>query len=269
MGHTRLGWIPKTRRWDAVVQQLSEGMPWVPLSSATSTEGVAGVAQATLHAAEQGIETAIGDKRLTYVFYLLTQVVLSSRQQNWAELLHEHGITLPEESSCFDLVSEIHAATDARMAREWQTSDVGELAQRSAGEALTELVADKAKTLFGSGRDELQQSVRGLSTKAGFARLGQKFFGKFLTHYLNFFLSRVTASQTGSNRIPDIGGVTEFNSLLACHCEQSAAIVRDFCGSWVSKTEYETGITPENTSRFLAVVLRKLRDELAQQEAEE
>jgi hypothetical protein len=262
MGHTRLGWVPKTKKWSAVVEQMSSGMG----SGTALVEDIASIAQLTLRAAERGIETAIGDKRLTYVFYLLTQIVLSSRQENWQQQLAEHGISLSKESSCFDLVSEMHTAADAQMASEQYSSDVGELAQKSAGETLAEMIAPKATTLFGSGRDELQSAVRQLSTKAGFARLGQKFFGKFLSHYLNFYLSRITAHQTGSNRLSQIGEISEFNTTLECHCEQSAAIVRDFCGGWVSKTEYQTGITTENTSRFLAVAMRKLRDELVQQE---
>jgi hypothetical protein len=52
------------------------------------------------------------------------------------------------------------------------------------------------------------------------------------------------------------------------HCDQSARIVRDFCGEWYSKTEYQKGIDLNNTSRFLAVAFNKLRTELKQQKAE-
>jgi hypothetical protein len=61
--------------------------------------------------------------------------------------------------------------------------------------------------------------------------------------------------------------VAEFNNALRAHCDQSARIVRDFCGEWYSKTEYEKGIDLENTSRFVAVALKKLRSELEQQKA--
>ena len=43
--------------------------------------------------------------------------------------------------------------------------------------------------------------------------------------------------------------------------------MRDFCGEWYSKTEYQKGIDLENTSRFLAVAFKKLRSELEQQKA--
>ncbi len=62
--------------------------------------------------------------------------------------------------------------------------------------------------------------------------------------------------------------MTQVNGALQTHCEQSARIVRDFCGQWYSKTEFTEGIDPENTARFMAVALDKLRKELGQQRLE-
>src|SRR2546429_186006 len=76
-------------------------------------------------------------------------------------------------------------------------TDVSEMAQQAAGEAVAELVAPRAANLFGSGQAELQEAVRTLSTKVGFSDLGQRFFGHFTSHFLNFYLSRVTAGQVG------------------------------------------------------------------------
>jgi hypothetical protein len=64
-----------------------------------------------------------------------------------------------------------------------------------------------------------------------------------------------------------VGAIAQFNAALRSHCDQSARIVRDFCGDWYSKTEYQKGIDLENTSGFLAVALKKLRSELEQQKA--
>ena len=81
-----------------------------------------------------------------------------------------------------------------------------------------------------------------------------------MTRFLNFYLSRVTAGQLGGAE-----NLSRFNEALATHCNQSARIVRDFCGEWYSKTEFQQGIDLENSSRFLAVALQKLKAELGQQ----
>ena len=126
----------------------------------------------------------------------------------------------------------------------------------------------RTASLFGGSSADVQNAIRSLSTKKGFGELGQRFFGRFVARFLNFYLSRVTAAALGSPRLQDLGEVAEFNDALRSHCDQSARIVRDFCGEWYSKTEYQKGIDLENTSRFLAVALKKLRSELEQQKAD-
>src|SRR5207253_2503432 len=122
--------------------------------------------------------------------------------------------------------------------------------------------------LFGGSGTHVRVAIRSLSTKKGFGELGQRFFGRFVARFLNFYLSRVTAAGLGSPRLRDLGDVAEFNEALRTHCDQSARIVRDFCGEWYSKTAYTEGIDLGNASRFLAVAVKKLRSELAQQGSE-
>ena len=72
----------------------------------------------------------------------------------------------------------------------------------------------------------------------------------------------------GTTVFQQLGDLTRFNQNLQTHCEQSAQVVRDFCGEWYSKTEFQKGINLENTSRFMAVALKKLQSELKRQKQE-
>ncbi len=261
MGHQRLGRIPKSRKWRAVVDRVVDG-------AGLASADVGRIAALTLDAAGPALEKSMSDVGLRHAFYLLTQVALAARQPDWQERLANAGITLSADASLFDLTASLQSAIDDHVSRHGRHTDVSEMAQQAAGEALMSLARDSATTLFGSGGQYLQAAIRELSTKSGFARLGQVFFGRFLTRFLGFYLSRITARAVGSDRVPAVEQVTQFNGALRAHCEQSAQIVRDFCGQWYSKTEYMEGIHPRNASRFMAVALRKLRRELAQQGAE-
>ena len=169
----------------------------------------------------------------------------------------------------FDLTSEIQAAIDRHVSRSFSgATDLSEMAQQSVGEALMSLTEERTADLFGGGSNDVRKAVRTLSTKKGFGELGQRFFGRFVGRFLNFYLSRATAAALGGPRLPELADVAEFNRALLTHCDQTARIVRDFCGQWYSKTAYEEGINPENASRFLAVAVRKLRSELEQQGSE-
>lgn len=267
MGHTRLGTIPKSRKWIEVVQTLSD-IDADQEQVAAASESVDFLAGRTLSAAQEYLKSATSDLGLRFTFYLLARVALASRQSDFIGQLSDLGIRLGPDDTLIDLTSEFQGAVDTYLRAHRHSSDISELAQQAAGESLTFLVGPRSSTLFGSGATELQQAVRALSTKKGFSVLGQKFFGTFMARFINFYLSRVTAAQLGTSSLPQVDEISRFNRALQLHCEQSARIVRDFSGQWLSKTEYQEGINLANTSGFLAVALRKLQAELGVQEAE-
>jgi hypothetical protein len=263
MGHTRLGSIPKGKKWSAVVAEVagtvSVGAPGGVLDpSSLVTE----IANRTLDAASEGLRKATEDLGLRYTFYLLTQVTLASRSEDWQERLRKLQIELGENATIFDLTVQFQKAVDAFLLRRGHSSDVSEMAQRAAGDALCALAGPESVTLFGTGQRQLQSALHRYSTRSGFGLLGQRFFARFMGHFLNFYLSRISARQLGGERFAQVGDVSQFNESLFEHCEQSARIVRDFCSGWFSKTEFVTGIHFANASRFVAVALEKLRGEI-------
>jgi hypothetical protein len=264
VGHTRLGKLPKTQKWLALVEQLTgSGMSGGALSATSYVEAIA--AQ-TLEASRAGLDNAKRDSGVRYAFYLLTQVTLASRSTNWEAALAVHGIHLTGNSTLFDLTSEIQAAIDRHVADTWSgATDLSEMAQQSVGDALLSLANSRSASLFEGDSREVRTTIRALSTKKGFGELGQRFFGRFVERFLNFYLSRATAAALGGPRLPSLGDLAEFNHALRVHCDQSARIVRDFCGEWYSKTAFQEGINPQNASRFLAVAVGKLKSELEQQ----
>jgi hypothetical protein len=267
MGHTRLGTIPKSKKWRSLVQEMAEGSEGKPAT--LLSEDIEQIASQTLDAVQGGLRQAVNDVGLQYTFYLLTQLVLSARRDDWYEALAQHGIRISKDDSLYDLTAEFQGAIDDYLVSKQSQTDTSEIAQKAAGEAIVSLAGPQAFTLFGSTDEELRLAVRPLSTKKGFADLGQLFFGKFIARFLNFYLSRVTASQIDSARLHHIGDISKFNEALETHCYQSAKIVRDFSGEWYSRTEYLKGIDLENTSGFMAVALRKLQEELRQQGGKE
>jgi hypothetical protein len=264
MGHQRLGDIPKTQRWDAVVATVGLGR----LRAGPSVElpqFVATIADRTLEATEAGLERAIDDTGLRFTFYLLTQIVLAAREADWRAELRQVGVSIDESASLFDFTDAVQQAIETYVRRHGGPTDISEMAQQSAGQALAELAGPDAITLFGSGSAEAQDAVRRLSTRAGFSRLGQRFFGCFVARFLNFYLSRITAGEVGRPSLEHSGELSRFNEVLLTHCNQSARIVHDFCGEWYSKTEFQKGISLANTSGFMAVAVRKLQAELRRQ----
>lgn len=267
MGHIRLGSIPKSRSWTAVVASLAGSAP-SPTTEAdlAPVPLVPDVARKALTAARAGITKAKRDEGVAYTFYLLTQVALASRDDKWLERLKELGLSLSADSATIDLTTEFQSVVDDFLRKRRSTSDASEMAQRAAGDALTTLAGPRAETLFGRTGEDLRLALRSLSTKKGFGELGQAFFGQLMSRFLNFYLSRLTAAQLGVGSLQQVGDISTFNRTLETHCLEGARIVRDFAAEWYSKTEFQQGIDPANAGAFVAVALQKLADELKQQE---
>jgi hypothetical protein len=67
MGHIRLGVLPKSKKWNRVVEELRL---WADVS---------GIASATAAAAETSLENASADPAFLHAFWLLTQIPLAAR----------------------------------------------------------------------------------------------------------------------------------------------------------------------------------------------
>lgn len=262
MGHSRLGSVPKTEKWNVIVKEFFSADKDHSSVDHLLSKDIERISKMTLDAVQTGLDKAINDVGLRYTFFLLTQLVLSARESNWDYQLSNFDIDLSENINLFDLTTEIHHSIDKYVTEHGHATDVSEIAQKAAGEALSMLVGPKSVTLFGSGQVVLKNAFRELSTKKGFSQLGRQFFGNFIAHYLNFYLSRITASNIGKQKLQHVGDLVNFNEALQNHCYQSARIVSDFCGEWYSKTEFQEGINYDNASRFIAVALKKLKNEL-------
>ena len=265
MGHTRLGPIPKTSKWAEVVSLFVETED--KEQAYISPSDIKVIAQQAINAAEGGIEKAIKDDGLIFSFYLLTQIALAARYADWQERLSRQGIQLSHDATVFDLTAEVQNTIDDFLLKKTRPTDISEMAQQALGETLTNATSQQTLSLFRGNMNELQSALRQFSTREGFAELGRTFFSTFIFRFLNFFLSRVTAANLGRLKVRSVAQISEFNNALRRHCYQSALLVRDFCGEWFSKTEYQEGINFDNTSRFVAVALKKIQAEIQQQRA--
>lgn len=257
MGHTRLGVIPKTRKWEAVVDFLAT--PDVAVGIAP--DQVPAIASDALAAAQGGLNKAANDEGLTQSLLLLVRILQASRAADPAAELEGIGIRLDNDATAFDTISQFQDLLDRTIAEHGPRTDVGEIAQQAVGETLAAVLRPLDQSLFETGLSDVLQTLRDASTKAGFAYAGRTFFASFMKRFLNFYLSRATASFVSSPALAQIGAVTEFNQALQIHCYQSARIVETYAGDWYSKTSYEGGIDAGSTKRFIAVALKKLADE--------
>jgi len=126
MGHVRLGSLPKTRKWQQVIDLLG------------GDADVGEIAAASSDAAENSLaRRAANDPAFLHSFWLLTQIPLAVRTENFEAELRQLGLNVGNAPSLMEVLSAFGEAVD-RHARETgagQRTDFGEMARMAATEA--------------------------------------------------------------------------------------------------------------------------------------
>jgi hypothetical protein len=141
-------------------------------------EGGAGTSQlanATIKAAEKGLDFATKDTGVVETVWLLTQLPLAARSDNFAAALRDCGLSVSDSPGLMEVVGAVMDAIDAKMPNCKGRSDLGEMAQMAAAEALSEVVGQRTKSLFGTTPDAVQQAIARLATNKQFSGFAKDF----------------------------------------------------------------------------------------------
>ena len=251
MGHIRLGELPRTRKWNQVVALIK------------GDGDAAVIAAASLDAATSGFRLAANDEGVAWTTWLLTQLPLAARDPKYHQRLTALGVEVSGEPNLLELVAAFTDAVDDHMRRAGGRTDLGEMAHMAAVETLTTILDERTRSLFGTSPADVRRELAALATTKQFGDLARNYFASLTRRYLGFFLSRELSNHVGGDRrFANAAEHTEFNVALGLHCHQASRIVEDFAGGWFSKTNWEQGISPENSKRFTAIALKKLCSEI-------
>jgi hypothetical protein len=252
MGHVRLGALPKSRKWNQVVDELRLGVD------------IVAVAATAANAAEASLQAASNDPAFLHSFWLLTQIPLAARGPDFAHHLRGLGVQVPDQPSLMDVVAAISGAVDRYAREQGGRTDLGEMAQMAAVESLAALVGPDLPSLFKPGPGEVQRAIGRFAGGDRFSALAREFFARLTQRSLDYFLSRELGRHIGAGeRFSDDAARSRFDDALDRHCREASRIVEAFAGGWYGKNVYQgTGLTPDAIRRFAPVAFKKIRAEL-------
>lgn len=259
MGRLRLGRLLKTRRWTEVINLLD-----APALDPSSLAG------AVVFAAEGRLRQLANDEGLGYSFWLLTRIAWAARGPDFVADLARLGINVNSNTSSLQLIAQVTDRVREELATSPSGGDFAELGSLALRTALTDTVAQQGPSLFGSSLDDLQNAFRTYSTQVQFGRLAHRFFGDFFARLLHSYVDRELSNHLGASAgLSNLNQSHEFLEALDLHARQSSRIVEDFAGGWYSRHNWESqgAVNRDETQRFMAYALRKLRTELRQQMA--
>jgi len=253
MGHTRLGELPRTRKWAQVVDLIGGGA------------GVAQLANATITAAERGMKFAANDKGLVETIWLLTQLPLAAQTKDFPGALRKAGLNVSDSPGLMEIVGAVSDVIDSRLRHNRGRTDLGEIAQMAATETISKYVGSRVPGgLFGPSPGDVQKAFASLATVKQFSSFAKHFFARMTNRCLNYYLSRAMAYHVGDGRrFSTLAQHAQFSKALEVHCHQASVIVERFSGEWFSKTNWEKqGISRDDASGFSHVAMDKLVAEL-------
>jgi len=252
MGHVRLGNLPRTRKWQQVVALIEGGA------------GTAQVANATITAAERGLKLASEDKGLVETIWLLTQLPLAAKSDNFADALRSAGLDVSDSPSLMEVVGAFSDAVDRQLANNGGRTDLGEMAQMAACETMSKVIGSRTQSLFGTTPEDVKNAFSKLATNKQFSIFARDFFSRLTNKCLDYFVSRAISYHVGEGRrFRTLAQQGEFTKALETHCYEASKIVEEFAGGWFSKTNWEKGgISREDAAAFAYVAMKKLVAEL-------
>src|SRR4051794_14989337 len=107
MGHIRLGVLPRSRKWQQVIEELR-------LGSDVNT-----IAAAAADAAEAAFQRASTDPAFLHAFWLLTQIPLAARGPAFAADLRRLGLAVGEQPSLMEVLGAFSGAVDRYQRGAW------------------------------------------------------------------------------------------------------------------------------------------------------
>lgn len=253
MGHQRIGLLHASKKWNAVVALITGG--------ATAAE----VAAQTALAAEHSLLEASRNQALRHAFWLLTQIPLAARQDDFAGSLRKLGLQVGNSPNLLEIGAAMLAAIDRANSGARRRDDLSEMASKAATESLVMMAGRSETSLFGItyAADEAKAALGGLSTNRQFGVLARDFVTRLISSFTGYFLSRALPLHVGLNkRFQSIKDHHLFDEAVDLHCRETSLIMEQFACEWYSKTNHEGGITPHKAGGFLHIAIGKVRAEL-------
>jgi hypothetical protein len=251
MGHVRLNSLPGTLKWQQVVSLLAGGADFETVAASSSD------------AAEASLARAAADPAFAEAFWLLTQIPIAARGEDFVRTLRSLGLRLGSDPGLFDIVASFGDLVDRSTRAAGGRSDLGEMAQLAATEALATMAGHDLPGLFGPTPADVRLAIGKLATTNRFSALAREFFARLTKRHLDYYLSRELSDHVGHGRRFDtIAEHGLFDAALDRHCREASRIIKEFAGGWYSKKNYEGELTRAEAGRFAHVAFKKIRDEL-------
>lgn len=260
MGHERVGYLPKTKRWNTIVESISD--------FAIDNDNVESIASDTIRNVSSRFLDIPKDGSFLSAFKFLLLLSFANKQADPVDFLRSHGLSIDYDISQFQL---------AKIAHDWvieneNSKEYSSFSSKVLITTINQWISENQTIQQGlfSNNSSLLEKWEKASTGAGFCEISRIFFSKFTSVYLNYFLERSASSQIKSFQERELFKKKFSNHIddISTHAFEISKIGQSFSAGWYNK--HTKSDFPSNTKikNFLSFMMKKLSDELKRSEVQ-
>ena len=251
MGHERIGFLPQTKQWKGIVNQLS--------SFDGGEVSIAQIANETLNAVKKTYEVMSFDESVIKALSFLATLSYSANLNNQADFLNENGYTVDSQISLFSLL----VSAQDYITTETGSLETNKLAKDAAMQAIIEYQEHHKTKQISLFAEQTGNVWSDAGTGAAFCELSRTFFASFTERKLKYYIERTAASS-----IDNYDALKKFNHQLseqskaiAEHTFEISKLVQSFSAGWFNKNVVHSLPTQKQVEGFLRMSFSKLREE--------
>ena len=258
MGHRRNIYVPKTKPWQKIVEELIDYAAGIVDSNE--------IAKQTLRNVQNRYSNLENDPSVKAAFKFLLEVAIAFQKDKPVEYLQSRGILETNEFSILKLArAAVNYKKDEVVSHEYQT-----FAKQSLVDALNHWYInniDKGVSLFNDKLNS-EQILYKVSNGSGFCEVSRLFFSKFTERYLKYFLEREASEYISNTTLRNkFSQELELNvENISKHAFETAKITQSFSAGWFYN--HVKGELPSDNEikGFLAHAFGKMKRELLEEE---
>lgn len=258
MGHKRLGYLPKTKAWRLIVNELA--------AFALGKSEISSITQNTLQNIQGRFSNLSNDPSINSSFEFLLHVSFAFQKKDPIKYLIENKILDREELSLLKLArGAINYKNQEVVSHEYQT-----FARQAAIDAINNWYKDnleRGRSLFS---DEIDSTAifSKASNGSGFCELSRIYFSKLTERYLKYFLEREAATKITNIKERDRFSteIEKHVNEISQHAFETAKITQSYAAGWYNKNVKDSFPEENEIKFFLSRSLGKMKSELLREE---
>lgn len=251
MGHERIGFLPHTKQWQAITEQLA--------SFGGGGVSVAQIANETLNSVKKTYEAMPFDESVIKALSFLATLSYSANLENQIDFLNDNGYTVDPQMSLFSLM----ASAQKYITTDSGSLEINKLAKDAAMQAVIDYQDHHKTVQLSLFSEQLDNVWSNAGTGAAFCELSRVFFASLTERQLKYYIEREAASSIDNYDTLQAFNkqLSEQSKAIAEHTFEISKLVQSFSAGWFNRNVVHSLPTEQQVSGFLSMSFGKLREE--------